>query len=365
MNFFKKIIQFIGLSALPLFIIYPINLFLLSSDKFSDDYSGFYPSLAIFSLALEFGISSLIVSSRLSAKYFIKSISSFSFTIIFFSLATIIFLSTCYLFNIKLSELWDLYLIYIVYAYFGLCIAIIRGVCDRSKNLNQGLRVRYINQLSTSIALFLSLLGLSDFFVISFVSVCRMPYFFASIHLFYKYKNPSIQNKINISNSLIRSMIIISLLTFLTDYFFRMYLSTSFSIESLVFFSYSADIVIKLSGFLISAIQPFYFSIVKPISQKGIFVVFFAALLPFFGSNIISTGGIIAINFIQGIMLQYLISKNFLFYRKVFLIFQLIVLVTTSYLLTKINGDILIIEHWLLGQILCTSVLYLLLNKKK
>jgi hypothetical protein len=364
MNFFKRIIKFIGLSSLPLLVIYPINLFLLDSGKFIDEQSGFYPSLAIFSLALEFGISSFIVSSRLSAKYFIKSISSFSFTFIFLLFATAIFLGTCHLFNFAFVKVWDLYIIYLTYAYFGLCTSIARGIYDRSKNFTQGLRVRYINQFGTSIALMLSLLGTNDYITISFVSICRLPYFFVIIHFINRYKHLSNLNKINMSKSLIKSMIIVSLLTFLTDYLFRLYLSISFSLESIIFFSYAADIIIKVSGFLLGAIQPFYFSIVKYVSEKGIFLVLLSAFLPIFGSNIISTAGIIAINFIQGVMLQNLISKNKLFYRKVFFVYQLILFIATSYVLVKINGDLLIIDHWLFGQILCTALLFIW-NKNK
>lgn len=359
MNFFKKIIQFIGLSSIPLLVIYPINLYLLNSGLLISEQSGFYPSLAIFSLALEFGISSFVVSSRLSAKYFIKSISSLSFLLLFLSFATSIFLSTCYLFNYTFSDVWSLYILYLIYAYFGLCVSVSRAVYDRSKNLSQGLRVRYINQFSTSIALMLSLLGINDYIVISFVSLCRLPYFFVIKHLINKYKNLSNLNKINMSFSLIKSMIIVSLLTFLTDYFFRFYLSMSFSLESITFFAYAADIVIKVSGFLTGAIQPFYFTVVKYVSNKGFLLVLPAVFLPIFGSSFISISGVVVINFIQAIMLQKLIYNNQLFLRQFFLVYQLALLIGISSLLVKINVDLSIIDFWLIGQIICTVTLYL------
>ncbi len=314
--------------------------------------SGFYPTLALFSLALEFGLPSLMVASRLDSRFILYAFFRKTFHLFYLLIIILIFLGSCYIFKVNFLDNLLLFFIFVIYGYFGLACSIAKGIYDRSKSIKKGLLLRYVTSISAAIGFYLSISGFGDYIALVFVSLSRFPYVFVAINLLNRFKTIRIEKKnVDLAFSRIKSMFTATVMTFSSDFLYRIYASFIFSVPEIIFYSFAAEIATKMSGFLFQSIQPFYFQLMKFFSRYFLFTSTLMFFIPLLNNSYISIIGVSSALFITALLLQKLIELNLFQFRIYFSFLQFIIFALTVTLGQYFNWDYSVIDFWLISQI--------------
>lgn len=345
-----KCLRFVALSGLPVLIIYAVNLaFLERADL--DAVSPLYPTLAIFSLALEFGIPTLIVVMRIKpTQMIVSALGRAEFHALFVLAVCAMFVLANMAVNRESLENVFLFPYFIVYAYAGLCVSIARGVYDRVGNHARSLTVRYLSNIGTAAGFFLSVNEFGDVLPMCAVILFRFPYVFSCLH-FYRRRSGAHGDINQRAATALRKMFLVSMVTFLVSGFaFRYYIAMTFNSEDIVLFALSADLCIRISGFLIQALQPFYKNLRRAITPHALVVAMSVPLvwmLDYIVADILVITGLLVTT---ALVLQVLVEREQFLSRGAFPVVELGLFVLITQCAVAIGASLAILRFWEISQ---------------